>query len=68
MNSIRLILSIGAIRNMEIHSMDVVAAFLNGIIKETVYMKQPEGYSTLDGKVCEMKKAIYGLKQAGWVW
>ncbi|GJP78202.1 hypothetical protein CLOP_g8533 [Closterium sp. NIES-67] len=44
--------------------MDIVTAFLNGIILEEVYMKQPEGLDDGSGRVCRLKKAIYGLKQA----
>ncbi|GJP47943.1 hypothetical protein CLOM_g7111 [Closterium sp. NIES-68] len=44
--------------------MDIVTAFLNGIIMEEVYMKQPEGLDDGSGRVCRLKKAIYGLKQA----
>ncbi|GJP41042.1 hypothetical protein CLOM_g687 [Closterium sp. NIES-68] len=43
--------------------MDIVTAFLNGIILEEVYMKQPEGLDDGSGRVCRLKKAIYGLKQ-----
>ncbi|GJP61590.1 hypothetical protein CLOP_g18733 [Closterium sp. NIES-67] len=48
--------------------MDIVTAFLNGIILEEVYMKQPEGLDDGSGRVCRLKKAIYGLKQAPRAW
>ncbi|GJP85594.1 hypothetical protein CLOP_g15699 [Closterium sp. NIES-67] len=48
--------------------MDIVTAFLNGIIMEEVYMKQPEGLDDGSGRVCRLKKAIYGLKQAPRAW
>ena len=51
---------------MNIHQMDVTAAFLNGDLEEEIYMKQPEGYAE-PGKedlVCSLKKSIYGLKQS----
>ena len=44
--------------------------FINGIIEEEVYIKQPEGF-VVHGKeshVCKLKKALYGLKQAHRAW
>ena len=43
--SIRLVLAIAALRNLEIHQMDVKTAFLNGELEEEIYMEQPEGFS-----------------------
>ena len=48
--------------------MDIKAAYLNGILKEKVYMKQPEGYDDGTGWVCKLIKTIYGLKQSGCEW
>lgn len=50
--------------------MDVATAFLNGDLKEEIYMEQPEGW-VVRGKedhVCLLKKALYGLKQASRQW
>nr|GEW66759.1 hypothetical protein [Tanacetum cinerariifolium] len=46
--------------------MDVKTAFLNGPMKEEVYVAQPDGFIDLDhpDKVCRLRKALYGLKQA----
>jgi hypothetical protein len=46
--------------------MDVKAAFLNGILKEEVYVNQPPGFEvkSQESKVYKMKKYLYGLKQA----
>ena len=46
--------------------MDVKTTFLNGMIEEEVYIKQPEGFETMDHEshVCRLKRALYGLKQA----
>ncbi|KAL6521608.1 hypothetical protein OROGR_018177 [Orobanche gracilis] len=41
--SIRVLLAIAALHNLEIHQMDVKTAFLNGDLDEEIYMKQPEG-------------------------
>ncbi|GKF46023.1 zinc finger CCCH domain-containing protein 14, partial [Tanacetum coccineum] len=43
--SIRTIIAIAALRNLEIHQMDVkTVAFLNGDLEEEIYMNQPEGF------------------------
>ena len=50
--------------------MDVKTAFLNGVVEEEVYAKQPLSFETHDRKshVCKLKKALYGLKQAPMTW
>jgi hypothetical protein len=50
--------------------MDVKTAFLNGNLEEDVYMIQPEGFvePSNAGKICKLKKSIYGLKQASRSW
>ena len=53
-----------------IHQMDVKTAFLNGVVKEEVYVEQPLGFETDDREshVCRLKKALYGLKQEPRTW
>ena len=46
-NSIRMVLAIIALRNLEIHQMDVKTVFLNGELDEEIYMEQPEGFCAL---------------------
>ena len=54
----------------EISQMDVKTAFLNGFIKEELYMMQPEGFVNPKGanKVCQLQRSIYGLVQASQSW
>nr|GEV92846.1 retrovirus-related Pol polyprotein from transposon TNT 1-94 [Tanacetum cinerariifolium] len=49
--------------------MDVKTAFMNGILREEVYVSQPDGFVDKDNpNAYKLKKAIYGLKQAPRVW
>jgi len=57
--SIRVILSIAAVLNLEIHQMDVKCAFLNGDLDKEIYMDVPEGVETsADEHFCIMKITI----------
>ncbi|GJZ85376.1 retrovirus-related pol polyprotein from transposon TNT 1-94 [Tanacetum coccineum] len=57
-------------KNMTIYQMDVKSAFLNGWLKEEVYISQPEGFVDQDNPshLYKLKKALYGLKQAPHAW
>nr|GEV81624.1 hypothetical protein [Tanacetum cinerariifolium] len=59
-----------ASKNMTIYQMDVKTAFLNGKLKEEVCVSQPEGFVDPDHltHVYRLKKDLYGLNQAPWVW
>ena len=50
----------------EIWQMDVKTAFINGYLKEELYMMQPEGFVNPEGanKICKLQRSIYGLVQA----
>ncbi|CAI7842391.1 unnamed protein product [Closterium sp. NIES-53] len=61
-------LGTAANRGWRIKQMDITTAFLNGIILEELYMVQPEGLDDWSGRVCRLKKAIYGPKQAPRAW
>jgi hypothetical protein len=54
----------------KLHQMDVKTTFLNGVIKEEVYIEQPQGFEVEDRKshVCRLNKALYGLKQTLRAW
>ncbi|GJU45245.1 retrovirus-related pol polyprotein from transposon TNT 1-94 [Tanacetum coccineum] len=59
-----------ASKNMTIYQMVVKTTFLNGELKEEVYVSQPEGFVDPDHltHVYRLKKALYGLKQAPRAW
>nr|GAT44721.1 predicted protein [Mycena chlorophos] len=48
--------------------MDIRGAYLNGELKEEVYMRQPPGFEDGTGRVWRLKKSIYGLHQSGRDW
>ena len=56
----RLLLSLAVERELKMHQMDVCTAFLNGQLKEEIFMSLPDGF--------EKGKMVYGLKQASRVW
>ncbi|GKB66946.1 reverse transcriptase domain-containing protein, partial [Tanacetum coccineum] len=66
LEAIRIFLANAASKNMTFYQMDVKIAFLNGELKEVVYVSQPEGFVDPDRPhhVYRLKKALYGLKQA----
>jgi hypothetical protein len=67
--SIRCILTLAAIEDMEIHQMDVKTTFFNGDLEKEIYMEQPEGF-TQEGEhlVCKLHKSLYRLKQSPKAW
>ncbi|KAL0301725.1 UNVERIFIED_CONTAM: Retrovirus-related Pol polyprotein from transposon TNT 1-94 [Sesamum radiatum] len=68
--SIRVLIAVAALYDLEIHQMDVKTAFLNGELDEEIYMEQPEGFVVpgQEKKVCRLVKSLYGLKQAPKQW
>ena len=68
METIRAILAIAVINGYSIAQMDVKGAYLNGTLKEKVYMLQPEGFEDGTDRVCQLIKTLYGLKQSGREW
>jgi hypothetical protein len=66
--TLRALLALVAQFDLELHSLDVKTAFLNGVLDETVYIKQPPGYNDGTNKICLLHRALYGLKQAPRTW
>ena len=66
----RLIIAYAAIKNWEVHHMDVKTAFLNGELEEEVYVVQPEGFVDKENPnmVLKLRRALYVFKQAPRAW
>ncbi|GKA22888.1 retrovirus-related pol polyprotein from transposon TNT 1-94 [Tanacetum coccineum] len=64
--AIRIFIANVAHTNMIVYQMDVKTTFLNGVLREEVYVSQPEGFVDQDhpNYMYRLKKALYGLKQA----
>ncbi|GJW06628.1 retrovirus-related pol polyprotein from transposon TNT 1-94 [Tanacetum coccineum] len=70
LKAIRIFITYAAHKNMTVYQMDVKTAFLNGILREEVYVNQPNEFVDQDNPnhVYKLKKALYGLKQAPRAW
>ena len=67
---IKILLDFACCYNIQLQQIDVKSTFLNELIKEEVYVKQPPGFECLDypNYVYKFDKALYGLKQALRAW
>jgi len=70
LEAIRLLLSYEINHGIILYQMDVKSVFLNGVIEEEVFVKQPPGFEDLKhpDHVIKLKKSLYGLKQAPRAW
>nr|GEV26158.1 retrovirus-related Pol polyprotein from transposon TNT 1-94 [Tanacetum cinerariifolium] len=70
LEAIRIFLTYAAHKNIVVYQIDVKTAFLNGTLREEVYVSQPDGFVDQDNPnhVYKFKKALYGLKQAPRAW
>ncbi|GJS68550.1 retrovirus-related pol polyprotein from transposon TNT 1-94 [Tanacetum coccineum] len=70
LEAVRIFVAYAAHKSFPIYQMDVKTAFLNGPLKEEVYVAQPDGFVDPDHpeKVYRLRKALYGLKQAPRAW
>lgn len=68
-STLRLLFALSVKMKMNITHLDVTTAFLNGVLKENIYMSLPEGFANKSGgNVLRLKRAIYGLKQSSLAW
>ena len=70
MESIRILLALSCQLKFNLYQIDVKTAFLNGLLKEDVYVAQPKGFIDphFSDHVLYLNKAFYGLKQASRAW
>jgi Reverse transcriptase (RNA-dependent DNA polymerase) len=68
MDSLRVLLAIVAIEDLECHQVDVNNAFTESKMNETIYMTPPEGVKIPRGTALRVLKSLYGLKQAARDW
>ncbi|GJX57637.1 retrovirus-related pol polyprotein from transposon TNT 1-94 [Tanacetum coccineum] len=70
LEAIRIFLAFATYMNFIVYQMDVKSAFLNGKLKEEVYVKQPPGFESneFSNHVCKLDKSLYGIKQAPRAW
>jgi hypothetical protein len=64
LEAIRILLAFVASKGFKLYQMDMKCVFLNGVIQEEVYVRQPPGFESpkYPGRVYKLLKALYGLK------
>jgi hypothetical protein len=70
LEAIRILLAFATSKGFKLYQMDVKSAFLNGVIQEEVYVRQPLGFESpkYPDRVYKLSRALYGLKQASRAW
>jgi len=66
--TIRSLLALAAQHDLEVHQIDVKAAFLNGELDEEIYLRPPPGFRNDPKVVWRLLRALYSLKQASKAW
>jgi hypothetical protein len=70
LESIRILLAFATSKEFKLYQMNVKSAFLNGVIQEEVYVRQPPGFKKpkYPHTVYKLSNVLYGLKQAPQAW
>jgi hypothetical protein len=70
LEAIRILLAFSVAKGLKLHQMNVKSAFLNGVLEEEVYVRQPSGFESekYPHRVYKLRKALYVLKQAPRAW
>jgi hypothetical protein len=70
LEAIRILLAFAASKGFKLYQMDVKSAFLNGVIQEEVYVRQPTGFKNpkYSQRVYKLSKSLYELKQVPRAW
>jgi hypothetical protein len=70
LEAFRIILAFSVDKGFKFHQMDVKSAFLNSVLEEELYVRQPPGFQSekYPFRVYKLRKALYGLKQAPRAW
>ena len=68
LDTLQLLLALSISLKLKVHVVDVVGAYLNAHLKETIYMQQIPGYEDGTDNVLQLLRTLYGLKQSGRAW
>jgi hypothetical protein len=70
LEAIKILLAFAASKGIKLYQMDVKSAFLNGVVQEQVYVRQPPGFESpkYPDRVYKLSKVLYGFKQAPRAW
>jgi hypothetical protein len=68
LETFRLLIALTTKLELMIHAVDVVGTYLNGTLDEVIYMQQPPEYDDGTGRVCQLLRSLYRLKQVGRAW
>jgi hypothetical protein len=70
LEAIRILLAFFVAKGFKLHQIDVKSVFLNGVLEEEVYVRQPSGFESekYPHRVYKLRKALYGLKEAPRAW